>query len=73
MTRMHEEPMMEQQPSGTATDPVCGMTVNVEVATAAGLAADHEGRTYLFCGRGCLLDFQDDPSRFFDPGYVPHM
>ncbi len=59
--------------TGTAKDPVCGMDVNPEVANAAGLTAEHEGTTYYFCGRGCLLDFQDDPRRFFEPGYVPHM
>jgi YHS domain-containing protein len=56
-----------------ARDPVCGMDVNKEVATAAGLTADHEGRSYYFCGRGCLLDFTDDPRTFFDPDYMPHM
>ena len=67
---------MDEQPTGTtgtATDPVCGMQVNAEVAHAAGLSADHDGTTYYFCGRGCLLDFQDDPQRFFEPGYVPRM
>jgi YHS domain-containing protein len=49
------------------------MTVNPEVATAAGLAVEHEGRTYYFCGRGCRLEFLDDPKRFFDPDYVPQM
>ena len=57
----------------TATDPVCGMEVNVEVAGAAGLSTEHEGNTYYFCGRGCLLEFRDDPQRFFEPGYVPRM
>jgi YHS domain-containing protein len=57
----------------SAIDPVCGMEVNPEVATAAGLTAEHEGGTYYFCGRGCLLEFRDDPQRFFEPGYVPHM
>ena len=56
-----------------ATDPVCGMQVNVEVARAAGLSAEHDGTTYYFCGRGCLLDFRDNPQRFFEPGHVPHM
>jgi YHS domain-containing protein len=59
--------------AGGATDPVCGMDVNPEVAKAAGLSAEHEGSTYYFCGRGCMLDFQDEPHRFFDAGYVPHM
>jgi len=55
------------------TDPVCGMTVNQAVASAAGLTAEHEGETYYFCGRGCMLDFLDDPKRFFDPDYLPRM
>lgn len=56
-----------------AKDPVCGMDVNPEVARAAGLTADHEGEAYYFCGRGCRLEFLDDPKRFFDPDYQPHM
>ena len=55
------------------TDPVCGMTVNQEVAIAAGLRAEHDGETYYFCGRGCMLDFLEGPKRFLDPDYVPHM
>jgi Cu+-exporting ATPase len=54
-------------------DPVCGMTVNPEVASAAGLTAEHEGQRYFFCGRGCKLEFLDDPKRFLDPEYAPHM
>ena len=56
-----------------ATDPVCGMHVNPEVAKAAGLTAEHEGTAYYFCGRGCRLEFLDDPKRFFDPEYLPRM
>jgi YHS domain-containing protein len=55
------------------TDPVCGMQVNVQVATAQGLTVDHEGETFYFCGRGCLLDFRDDPERILSPDYQPHM
>ena len=54
-------------------DPVCGMTVNREVASAAGLTAEYDGQSYYFCGRGCRLEFLDDPKRFFDPDYLPHM
>ena len=57
----------------TATDPVCGMEVNREVAAAQDLTSDHEGATYFFCGRGCKLDFDEDPARFLDPSYEPHM
>ena len=60
-------------PTLQAQDPVCGMTVNREVASAAGLTVEHEGETYYFCGRGCRLDFLDDPKRFLDPDYQPHM
>jgi YHS domain-containing protein len=63
----------EINPGTTVKDPVCGMDVNPEVASAAGLTAEHEGSTYYFCGRGCMLDFGDEPRRFFDPDYVPHM
>jgi YHS domain-containing protein len=54
-------------------DPVCGMSVNPEVAIAAGLIVEHDGERYYFCGRGCRLEFLDDPKRFFDPDYLPHM
>lgn len=65
--------MNELQEQPPATDPVCGMSVNREVATAAGLVSEHDGRTWLFCGRGCKLDFDDDPATYLDPGYVPSM
>ena len=56
-----------------AKDPVCGMEVNPEVATAQGLASEYERTTYYFCGKGCKLDFEEEPARFFEPGYQPHM
>jgi YHS domain. len=49
------------------------MTINPEVARAAGLVAEHDGQSYYFCGRGCRLEFLDDPTRFFDPDFLPHM
>jgi YHS domain-containing protein len=54
----------------TATDPVCGMEVNVATAQ---LTFDHDGKTYYFCSRGCMLDFQDEPAKFLDAGYTPGM
>jgi YHS domain-containing protein len=65
--------METPQPPTSAHDPVCGMSVNPEVARAAGLWAEHEGHSFYFCGRGCRLEFLDDPKRFFDPDYVPQM
>ena len=55
------------------TDPVCGMEVNTEVASAQGLTTDHAGKTYYFCGKGCKLDFDEDPAKFLDPSYQPSM
>jgi Cu+-exporting ATPase len=60
----HEEPMT------TETDPVCGM--EVDPATSE-LSLEHEGKTYWFCGRGCLLEFRDDPETYLAPDYVPSM
>jgi P-type Cu+ transporter len=65
--------MNELDMAPMATDPVCGMQVNPEVASAQGLRAEHDGRTYYFCGKGCKLDFEDDPQKVFAPGYEPHM
>jgi YHS domain-containing protein len=53
-----------------AIDPVCGMQVRIEGAQHV---AEHEGTTYYFCGRGCRLEFEDDPARFFRPDYEPSM
>jgi YHS domain-containing protein len=60
-------------PVGGVVDAVCGMTVEPQVARAAGLQSTHEGHQYFFCGRGCKLDFEDDPDRYLDPSYIPSM
>jgi YHS domain-containing protein len=61
------------QPERTATDPVCGMTVDIEDAVRSDLTAEHHGVTYYFCGKGCKLDFIDDPETYLDPGHKPSM
>ena len=33
--------------------------------------AEGGGERFYFCGRGCLLDFQDEPARFLDAGFQP--
>ena len=43
-----------------ATDPVCGMTV--EVGTAR--QADHAGSTFWFCCPGCRQQFVAEPERY---------
>jgi xanthine dehydrogenase accessory factor len=44
----------------TAVDPVCGM----EVVAGAAEHAEHDGRTYWFCGPGCRAAFVDAPDRY---------
>ncbi len=53
-----------------AIDPVCGMKVDT---TTSQLSIEHDGTIYWFCGRGCLLEFRDDPEKYLDPGHVPSM
>jgi YHS domain-containing protein len=54
-------------------DPVCGMTVDVDQARAKGLIAQHDGREYVFCGKGCMLDFSEEPERYLSRDYRPSM
>ncbi|WP_425069596.1 heavy metal translocating P-type ATPase [Reyranella sp.] len=49
----------------TATDPVCGMTVNVATAKHTTV---HEGQTYYFCNPKCLQKFEAEPARYLKPG-----
>ena len=56
-----------------AKDPVCGMTVDPESAATTGLTLQHNGVAYHFCGRGCMLEFRDDPDKYLDPSHRPSM
>jgi YHS domain-containing protein len=51
-----------------AIDPVCGMEVDTEKSQ---LSVEQDGKTYWFCSRGCMLDFQEDPDKYTDPSYQP--
>jgi Cu+-exporting ATPase len=57
----------------TNEDPVCGMTVDIEAARSKGLSAEHDGREYVFCGKGCLLEFRDEPEKYLAADYHPSM
>ena len=50
------------QDQGTATDPVCKMTV--DTANPPGGKAEHEGETYYFCSEGCREAFEAEPARY---------
>ena len=43
------------------------------VDTATDLHFEYDGETYYFCGRGCRLEFEEDPEKYLDPTYEPHM
>ena len=59
--------------AASAVDPVCGMMVEPEVARAKGLHSAYQGADYFFCGKGCKLEFDEDPERYLDPSYIPSM
>jgi len=61
------------EPTDAAIDPVCGMTVEPVEATAKGLHSAYRGRDYFFCGKGCKLEFDEEPEHYLDPSYVPSM
>jgi YHS domain-containing protein len=54
-------------------DPVCGMAVDVAQARIKGLTMTHDGHEYAFCGKGCFLEFRDDPETYLAAGYGPSM
>ncbi|CAN5483331.1 MAG: YHS domain-containing protein [Chloroflexi bacterium] len=53
-----------------AIDPVCGMEVETDTAQHR---AEHDGASYYFCGKGCRLDFEEDPPKYLAPDYQPSM
>ena len=48
----------------------CAMEVDTETST---LKVEYKGETYWFCGKGCMLEFQDDPEKYLDPSYEKSM
>lgn len=48
--------------SSKATDPVCGMQVDTK--HPPGGSYKYQGTTYYFCGRGCRLEFEEDPDGY---------
>jgi len=49
------------------------MSVDPTQAAEKGLSAEHNGQSYYFCGKGCMLDFRDNPEQFLAPDYQPSM
>lgn len=61
--------MVEQRTVAFNEDPVCGMTVDPDEGRARGLASTSQDRECLFCGKGCFLEFRDDPETFLATGF----
>jgi YHS domain-containing protein len=69
----HDGAMHDSRTIDADEDPVCGMRVDLDAARARGLTLTHEGRDYAFCGKGCLLDFKDEPTKVLAADYRPSM
>lgn len=65
--------MTDRRTIAATEDAVCGMTVDPGSAREKGLTLTHEDIEYAFCGKGCLLEFRDNPGQFLDPAYTPSM
>ena len=65
--------METTRPIAPDEDPVCGMHVDVDAARAKGLSLTHDDHEYVFCGKGCYLEFRDDPGTYLDPRHLPTM
>jgi YHS domain-containing protein len=71
-----DQPGGHHHPKRRPTRPsirVCGMMVDRGAARAKGLHSRHQEVDYYFCGKGCKLDFIEDPARYLDPSYVRSM
>lgn len=57
----HREGDFGNDSGGSSLFAVCGMTVDPKRAAGH---AEHQGKTYSFCGAGCLKRFTADPEPF---------
>ncbi len=69
----HEDDEAHAHDQATVVDPVCGMTVEPDAARAKGPHSSYRGSDFFFCGKGCKLEFDDDPEHYLDPAHVPSM
>src|ERR1700677_145167 len=59
-------PVAEARPK--EIDPVCKMKVDPETAKNV---LELNGKTYYFCGKGCLEKFKSDPEKYLNPSSAP--
>jgi Cu+-exporting ATPase len=60
----HDHAYHQNAASGSAIDPVCGMTVD---PTRAAGTVEHGGKKYHFCSTHCVNRFRADPESFLHP------
>ena len=56
--------VMETAEPKEATDPVCGMKVDVAEAKTAKLTSEHQGKSYFFCNDACKKQFDQAPAKY---------
>src|SRR5438045_7548463 len=56
------------QKTGSALDPVCGMTVDPQHAAGSSV---YQGKTYYFCSKGCVAKFEANPEKYLNPAAQP--
>ena len=56
-----EKTMFGKKKSSKATDPVCGMQVDI---TRPAATREHDGTTFYFCSKGCAKTFDADPHKY---------
>ena len=61
-------PPVDSTAAGTATDPVCGMSV---VIATAEFRSQYAGQTYYFCCAGCQHRFEKDPESCLSRAGLP--
>jgi len=67
MIESSESEPNEPVPSGTATDPVCGMSVTID---GADFVQEHEGARHFFCSSRCLDKFRADPELYLSQSHL---
>ena len=59
--RARLRPPTTTEPPAEATDPVCGMQVEVQTARHT---SEYDTETYYFCGPGCKRAFEKEPQKY---------
>ena len=59
--RARLQPPTIEEHTAEATDPVCGMQVEIPTARHT---SEHGGETYYFCGPGCKRIFDKEPQKY---------